>query len=1057
MRNLYQKNHGLPGLGIKAQQGEKGEKGTGIYFGFINEFFDYNYIELDSSIRVAKQKNLLSYYTGAEKIENELKVIDYDFIDISNGKDITFVYNIPNYNNIYDYGTQKQNNRYVSNIFVKVNYSHITYEYNKNFVESSTGSFDFPKYGVDIIYAIPIDNITYYFYDKNQYMTEKEIGTNPEETLVYNGSTYIRTATKEILLDSSNNFWQDENKNTYYYGKETTENLKNIYNDLTKELAIKKIQHVTDSIESGVKWISNNIIEIAVPTTLKSDFKEGDIIYFYTDENTFSINHQLPYMLVVTKDLIGATYDTIMENITYTDSFNFSHFNILDNSVIFTNNKLTFNRYETVEGEDTSLKESFIKNYNDNLSSDYRLILSEFNNNYKTSFLNFLQDNSTSFFNINYINNKNFSFNSDYTIKFENLYLDNSTIVNSELKAVYNPKNILFNNAGFIYTPTEADFNDDLISIKLNKNNYLNIVNNNSINDYQLGAILINTKDNTVKEIIADENDYINILPDDLTDDLTTFNYTFIPYIFKFNTTKYYGVGCDISMTFENKILQARTIQEHFNISVNDTISETPISYQLDYISAEENDNINFKILVENPDLYEIDDIYINGILFDANTDYNWLTINQTLKTVKEYDFNLSIKNNLPALSDNSDTNSINDIIKDTNAIDRIINNSLISSGERKILVTTKYHEINKEKINLKSNYYIVQPGFKDPRVFPNISLTSKTSQLDLEKSNNLEKGILSNQFQYFIDINFNNLNKETWFKYINDASISITLKNKCDDIELINYNYKLNSLRPSVKMILDEITDENKNIKENYISITNDIITSEIDTSLSDLNIIAKPSKSSYEYYNSTAAALSVISDNIIKNGNKEYFIINKDTQNYFKNPDQRISGVFKETEITLSNLTLNDIQNNNYKLRCFYDFGNPVPTEIYDYWVISNITIEIDSSTKYIFDENNSLLKLTNENYYRNLYNSDAIEFILNPIDYVVAPENHEENIYNIQGSIKLTGSKEQIKLSSGIYNNDKVLSLINNYNVGINSISAEQINWKTFNLKKNFLQDN
>ena len=43
-----------------------------------------------------------------------------------------------------------------------------------------------------------------------------------------------------------------------------------------------------------------------------------------------------------------------------------------------------------------------------------------------------------------------------------------------------------------------------------------------------------------------------------------------------------------------------------------------------------------------------------------------------------------------------------------------------------------------------------------------------------------------------------------------------ITLKNKCDDIELINYNYKLNSLRPSVKMILDEITDENKNIKEN-------------------------------------------------------------------------------------------------------------------------------------------------------------------------------------------------------------------------------------------------
>jgi hypothetical protein len=53
--NLYQKCHGLPGIGVKGITGMVGEKGNSIYIGFVNDFFDGIEIELDAFIKVAKR------------------------------------------------------------------------------------------------------------------------------------------------------------------------------------------------------------------------------------------------------------------------------------------------------------------------------------------------------------------------------------------------------------------------------------------------------------------------------------------------------------------------------------------------------------------------------------------------------------------------------------------------------------------------------------------------------------------------------------------------------------------------------------------------------------------------------------------------------------------------------------------------------------------------------------------------------------------------------------------------------------------------------------------
>ena len=55
MKILKQKYHGLPGLGINGKTGKKGKNAESIFFGYINEFFDGQYIDIKTYIYVAKR------------------------------------------------------------------------------------------------------------------------------------------------------------------------------------------------------------------------------------------------------------------------------------------------------------------------------------------------------------------------------------------------------------------------------------------------------------------------------------------------------------------------------------------------------------------------------------------------------------------------------------------------------------------------------------------------------------------------------------------------------------------------------------------------------------------------------------------------------------------------------------------------------------------------------------------------------------------------------------------------------------------------------------------
>ena len=61
--NLHQKHHGLPGVGFSSgKNGQDGEGGNNVYFGYINEFFETIDMTADNLIRIATSED--GYYTG---------------------------------------------------------------------------------------------------------------------------------------------------------------------------------------------------------------------------------------------------------------------------------------------------------------------------------------------------------------------------------------------------------------------------------------------------------------------------------------------------------------------------------------------------------------------------------------------------------------------------------------------------------------------------------------------------------------------------------------------------------------------------------------------------------------------------------------------------------------------------------------------------------------------------------------------------------------------------------------------------------------------------------
>lgn len=424
---------------------------------------------------------------------------------------------------------------------------------------------------------------------------------------------------------------------------------------------------------------------------------------------------------------------------------------------------------------------------------------------------------------------------------------------------------------------------------------------------------------------------------------------------------------------------------------------------------------------------------------------------------------------------------------------DRIMDNMPVSMAKpRKLNVAVRYRLKNSADdlgTEYFENYEIVQPGFTDPRTLPQVSLHLHTDINELESYNTINSGILCNQFQTFMDINISNFDYDSWGKYIGDESdalLNLRIKNVHNDLDW-QESLQMSQIytRSTLKIFPDDqaiLTDGNSiQNYNNCIKFTIKVFTNtfeqktlnnltqadidELTQSFSD-----KCTVDIKHYINGKEIEES--SGNII-NG---YIVLSDDICKDLINPAYIVSGIFEDITINLNRLTIKEANTPIYA-QIMLEMGNPVIMNMYLQFAVTWMQVmyknpDYDSSQEegpdnreYVtfstYADQTNLVDtyLHKADNYKETYTfiSEKLEMNINPVSLIACPPEKETSLVYLSGSVKKTGSEDQIQLGMKFFGNN----LYNNSDI-VNITNAEKnrdkkISFEGLNIKYKHLQDN
>jgi hypothetical protein len=335
--NLYQKRHGIPGVGFSSgKNGLDGEGGNNVYFGYVNEFFKPNG-ELTSYnlVRIAQTAFDSSYYTGVFKVKEDGSI--GDIIPDVSGHFVEIMED-PLYPTRYTYTFDSSNVN--MKMYVKVDVNEIgrdaTAKKNENPYNIGENEASVSKKWEHIEqgeypWNAPVDDAS------NPYIPPIPTGIYPyvaykgtlESIQTVDPSNYanIRPGSYNLSQSDLNGFELFSIKTasaTYqfaYIGKDTGTYDPSVYTafedssiNSMDDPSISQVgvayAHPEDTSILRVDFIKyseklNETIEVL--DELADFIVAGDIIYFYTDKGDFELNETVRYMTVITKELEGCS------------------------------------------------------------------------------------------------------------------------------------------------------------------------------------------------------------------------------------------------------------------------------------------------------------------------------------------------------------------------------------------------------------------------------------------------------------------------------------------------------------------------------------------------------------------------------------------------------------------------------------------------------------------------------------------------------------------------------------------------------------------------------
>lgn len=1221
--------HGLPAIGVDGIQGNPGKKGKGIYFGYINDFFNsvdytvtsYLYAEqYNSDIADVNDYNRrlsesdTAYYTGftpstpPKNIDNPWEYDLNKFIDSEYDHKTVFreIHKIQTstgtpWFNIYKYDSSvviNDTNKIIPSdecrILIDMKYinmdtsagfdliKNLKFKQNPNKIDSSIFHLYDISTGDTSIERFPFYNepyptrsefsedISIWFNERNtDFQNDPSIGQKKLNNNI--GYVYYHTPFDPWTIDEV-----EQNIVDSFYNSE---------DNLTESPKIPVF--INDTISTSLHQDKNGV-SITIPVTLKDDFKEGDILYIWKD-NTNYTSKEIEYMIILTKDLEGADYNTVIANIQKVKPFNLFQANILNNRFALFNN-INITKYNLINyiNNNDNLVDTYIYNFAKCTDSASIFNISNFDDSKQSRLLNFVHcyESSTNYIDINLSttqqnNNTVFKFSGTQEPK---LYIDSDIYLNEET-TVYTPgdssiykypelsnyillKDIIFDNDLYVqfnfndnYIPNTKPYIFKFLKSEMIKNN-IDIYNFDIMSWYTI----TDSKDSTVFNSNVYHHYFLNSSDNEISIDftneiLTTIknNLIYSEYplvlniiirVFSSEKSYYYTkpfyikfAGYDsISETFSSTT-GSITATEEREILIND--DETPIvlfnlSENLSWEANKKSTIIitlnsdNYKFVNTGTDIEPVIPVhYSDNVSTSPDSTDKEFICPASATYINETTLNLDITTNRSLISDYPDAviNSITDLLD----YGQDSNDPLISINQKQAFISDKnlskvgnlycYIGIDIENIStgdIQTCYYTVyQNGIQDFRIKPEVIFYPRIKNNGLEKTNNIDNGILCNQFQYFVDFKISNFDYSTWGYLIKnnllpqDTSIlldlTFTINSYSNQADVIQAS-QISSIVSNYSTIhfLDNNIENLANNKfkfkfDGYINIDPENITAQALNEYSNDNIT---SDSSLKYQDiSTYLVPRSIAANMVFAGSNNNFpdtdnggiFVNPETQDcsgWFdmpldgfisNNPDLKYSqqhiGIYSNNTVTFKNISLEDVKNNNYCLRIYFEEDNPILTYLnYDIalqsskiTIIAPNNVESDpeadedisdtSIWTYTFDKDNfyiDKIPSKNENSINYLYYTNTTgnkPFVINPLS-LIGSTNTNNPMVVAQG-FNYTGPEEEVTTRTTLYNpkisDKRVYEYFGNSENYLDCLVHSNIVGNILIPRKNGLQDN
>lgn len=758
---------------------------------------------------------------------------------------------------------------------------------------------------------------------------------------------------------------------------------------------------------------------IKIPSTLKSEYVVGDVLYFYTNQYDYNnidspYFQNLLYMVVLTEDLMGCTPTQLVSAAQLTSPLEIKFFSKNENRLSSYNNVAVLLN-DTSNNTQTKLSNRSLVSIADNYTNAPVILCSSSKNNINT-FTAFDSSNDSDSISLYGKINEDNKFNiacssTNSIIKSNSLCITNNITEETNVELynyIYNTNIKLYNN-DFVRPLLDLNYYFDettmasIFLYDISADDYFYNVEN--LSDYLYGCDIYNSKMEKINTIISNsKNLEISLVPTINND-----TYYFQMFASCGSSLKYYSKITKLSLVY-NIFKYYNNIRDiilpnkessgkywHQNIQKNNTVNQRfeITSFKLEILGENQNilkDKISGNIFFDLSDItaneivnaslsiYPVNSsIVIDDIIFNRNLEKDWFRILYDSARSDASVFNINLSSNLPAY-DGSSFNNINEFVYsgstggyESNLFKNLYDNPdfiIPESKQRSILVTTKYHYIDNENEKFYENFEVVQPGFKDTRSVPQIELNTHTKIEELSSYNSIKNGVLTNQFVTYVDINIKDFKKQ-WGQFVND-DVSIFM-----DISIRNTDYDLNwqyenivenlTERRTFRAILENI-DSNVNHLNNYVKITsvafettdnllNKNTTSYINTSG---NLISGGEFNVSDKY--ALCSLPTISDNDYIDPSNGYILFDSSVLNIMKSPQIMYAGIQDNILLELKNIPVcEDIS--TIKLKLMVEMGNPLLSNLYLRFIVDSIRIHVNGTTFYtaIVDNQNTYLSTT------------------------------------------------------------------------------------------------